>query len=662
MSDPDLTPLWQPFQLGPVHLRNRVFVPAHTTNFGSGNAPTGRHVAYHRERAAGGAGLIITEGVRVHPASAARDTALGAFTDAVIPAYAAMADAVHAEGAAMFAQLLHLGRQAAGEFSRTAAWAPSPLPWATGAHVPHAMGRSDIRTVIGAFGTAGRRMADAGFDGLEIHLGHGHLLQQFLSPATNHRLDAYGGSAQARLRLPREVLAEVLDVISGACPVGIRISADEFLPGGLRVADMIEVVAQLRAEFPLAFVHVSHSAYAGSYALATQVADMHFPAAPFRHYPAAVKAAFPDLPVLAVCRLDDVASAAAVLSDGAADLVGMARAHIADPHLVAKARSGRSDQVRSCLACNQGCIGRIERNLPLSCVVNPEVGFEHEWRTFEGRAVSERSAARRVLVVGAGPAGLQAALTARRLGHDVVLAEASEAPGGLIRLAARMAGRTRLGLLVTELTRDARRAGVQLRLSTRITSADLTAGGWDAVVVATGSAPAVIPVPGCRTVSPEEALILAADDGAVAVFDEVGDWAGAGLAEHLADAGRTVFLVAPIAGLAWNITTYSRLALTDRLGRLGVRVLPLRRLVRGEPAGLVVADTLTGEESLLPDVTTVVHAGPRKAVDGLHARLDLVSGAPPAVLIGDAYAPRSALEAVYEARLAVAGLLTGQTL
>lgn len=223
-----------------------------------------------------------------------------------------------------------------------------------------------------------------------------------------------------------------------------------------------------------------------------------------------------------------------------------------------------------------------------------------------------------------------------------------------------MTGRTRLGLLVAELTRDARSAGVQLRLGMRISAADMTAGGWDALVVATGSAPAVTPVPGCRTMSPEEVFSLDSDDGVLAVFDEVGDWAGAGLAEHLAAAGRRVFLITPIAGLAWNVTTYSRLALVDRLGRLGVRVLPLRRPVRGEPAGLVVADTLTGEQSLLPDVTAVVHAGPRTAVDGLHRELDQLSDSPPAVLVGDAYAPRSALEAVYEAQLAVSGLLTGQ--
>lgn len=661
MSEPDTAPLWQPFQLGSVRLRNRVFVSAHTTNFGRGNAPTGRHVAYHRERAAGGVALIITEGVRVHPVSAARDSALGAFTDAAIPAYAAMAEAVRDEGAAMFAQLLHLGRQAAGDFGRTAAWAPSPRPWATGAHVPHAMGRAEIRTVIGAFGVAAHRMAAAGFDGLEIHLGHGHLLQQFLSPATNHRGDEYGGALSGRLLLPRQVLTEVFSVIAGAQPVGIRISADEFLPGGLGVSDMLEVVGLLRAEFPLAFVHVSHSAYAGSYSLATQMADMSFPAAPFRHFPAAFKAEFPDLPVLAACRLDDVGTAAAVLRDGAADLVAMTRAHIADPHLVRKARSGRRDQVRSCLACNQGCIGRIEKNLPLSCVVNPEVGFEREWRAFRDRGRAARPAAKRVLVAGAGPAGLRAALTARGLGHHVVLAEAGEAPGGQIRRAAQMAGRARLGLLVADLARDARAAGVELRLSTKITAAEVIGGGWDAVVIATGATPAVTPVPGCPTLSPSEALGASGDGASIAVFDEVGDWAGAGLAEHLATGGRKVFLITPIAGLAWNITTYSRLALIARLGQLGVQVLPLRRPVRADAAGLVIADTLTGQECLLPGVKAVVHAGPPAAVDDLFRELEHIPGAPPAVLAGDACAPRSALEAVFEAHLAVSRLLTGDT-
>ena len=174
-----------------------------------------------------------------------------------------MTEAVHEHGARIFAQIMHAGRQANGDATRTAAWSSSPVPWAAGSHVPHAMGRRDIAVVVEAFAAAARRMREAGFDGLEVHAGHGHLLQQFLSPHTNTRDDAYGGSLDNRMRLTREVLAAVL-AAAPDLPVGLRVSADEFLPGGLDPAAVLEIVGKLRAEFPLAYVHVSHSAYHGS--------------------------------------------------------------------------------------------------------------------------------------------------------------------------------------------------------------------------------------------------------------------------------------------------------------------------------------------------------------------------------------------------------------
>jgi 2,4-dienoyl-CoA reductase-like NADH-dependent reductase (Old Yellow Enzyme family) len=482
--------LSDPYDLGGRRLRNRVFVSAHTTNFGEHNLPTARHAGYHRERARGGVGLIITEGVRVHPTSAARAAALGAFTPDCVPGYAQIPQAVHAEGAVVFAQLLHLGRHAAGQYPRTAAWAPSGDPWKLGAQVPHVMSAADIRT-------------------------------------------------------------------------------DEFLPAGLVVDHMIDIVGRLRDEFDLGFLHVSHSAYVGQYSLATQIADMTFPAAPFRAFPARFKAAFPQLPVLAVCRIDDLATAAEIVSAGHADLVGMARAHIADPHLLAKVGRGRADTVRSCIACNQGCIGRIEQDLPLSCVVNPAAGLEAEWADLERAATG--GPRQRVLIVGGGPAGLEAACAAARMGHAVTLAEARERLGGAVRTAAGLRGRGRFQLLPDEQARAARGAGVEIRTGWPVSATDVLAGDWSAVIVATGA----VERPGTfdglgRARSVGEALSAPAALGdAVVVLDEEGTWAGAGLCEHLAAKGVRVHLVSPV-GVAWNVTTYSRLALVRRLGELGV--------------------------------------------------------------------------------------------
>jgi 2,4-dienoyl-CoA reductase-like NADH-dependent reductase (Old Yellow Enzyme family)/thioredoxin reductase len=677
--------LLSPVRIGPVALRNRVFVPGHTTNFGRANQPTERHVAYHAERARGGVALIITEAVRVHPTSAGRQISLGSFTDASIPAYAAVADGVHEHGAAIFAQLMHAGRQANGDATRTAAWSSSPVPWAAGAHVPHAMGRDDIAVLVAAFAAAARRMRAAGYDGLEIHAGHGHLLQQFLSPHTNRRDDRYGGSLDNRLRLTREVLTAVL-AAAGGLPIGLRVSADEFLPGGLDPQAVLEIVGRLHAEFPLAYVHVSHSAYHGSYSLATQIADMSFGHAPFRRHPALFKREFPDLPVLAVCRLDSLPEAAELIAAGDADLVGLARPHIADPHLVRKAAEGRQHETRSCLACNQACVSRLEASLPISCLVNPEVGAEREWSAAwsalaeqaaqaeqaEQAAPTEQAeqpaggrgaAGRRVLVVGGGPAGLHAALAARRAGHRVTLAEAGDRLGGQVEIAARVASRERIGLLTSELARDVRAAaGIEVRLGWRVEAADVMAGDYSDVIVATGSRPACRHLPGGPPVLDLWRVVTELLDpgrpvtGAAVVIDDEGSWAAASVVEQLARLGARVHLVSPTASVGARISTYSKLALLPRLAELGVRVHPMRTVQAAGPTSVRLVDTLSGDAEELTGVTVVIDAGSATADDRLYRDLEGRPDGPRVHLVGDANAPRTAFEAGYEGRLAGAFL------
>lgn len=651
-----------PVTVGRLRLANRVVVSAHTTNLAVDNLPTDRLADYLSARAAGGVGLIITEGIRVHPTSAARDRTLGCFSADCVPAFAALVDAVHAAGAPIVGQLLHVGRQSSGDLSRRAAWGASPLPWATGAAVPHQMDSADIAELVGCYAAGTQRMARAGFDGLEVHLGHGHLLAQFLSPASNHRTDGYGGGRANRMRLAREVLSAVFDA-AGEVTVGVRVSGDEFLPGGLGLDEMVEIVGSLAAEFPLAYVNVSHSAYVGGFSLSTQMADMTFPTAPFRHLPARFKRDLPRLPVLTACRVDDLATAADLVARAQADLVALTRAHIADPRLVAKARSAERPVTHACVACNQGCIGRIEKDLPLSCVVNPEVGHEAAWRAWRARLPVSRP--RRVLVVGAGPAGLRAAVTAATAGHRVTLAEAGPTPGGRIRVAARLVGRDRLRRLTDDLVAEAGRLGVELRTGLEVDAAWVLAGGWDAVVLATGAEPrpSVLPGPDAdhAVVSVDTAVDAPERLGEhVMVVDERGDWQGAGLAEHLAGLGIGVDLVSPVAGLAWNVTTYSRLALLPRLGRAGVRVRPLRRVTAWVGDRVELADVLTDGREAVDGVTAIVHAGPEVARDRLY--LDLTDAlserddGPALQLVGDAYAPRSALEAVFEGHRAGASI------
>lgn len=654
MSTPSasLERLLDPFDVGPVHVRNRVFVSAHTTNFGQHNLPTKRHAAYHGARASGGVGLIITEGVRVHPSSAARASAIGAFTPDCVPHFARISEAVAAGGGRVFAQLIHLGRQSAGDYARTASWGASPDPWAPGSHVPHAMTADEIRLVVQAFADAATWMAEAGFDGVELHLGHGHLLQQFLSPAVNRRNDSYGGSLENRLRMSFEVLEAVRDAVQDRIAVGIRISADEFLPGGLEPNHMVEVVGRLQDRSSLDFLHVSHSAYVGAWTLSTQMADMTFGTAPFRHLIAPFRAAFPGLPTLAICRLDNPHVAADMLARNEADLVGMTRAHIADPEIVTKVREGREGTIRSCIACNQGCIGRVEQGLPMSCVVNPRVGLEHEWDELDANGRHDRH---RVLVIGGGPAGLAAAREAAAHGHEVTLAEAADDLGGRIRVAAAMEGRARFGLLVEDLERDVRAAGVTVRTGWTVRPEDVSSGPWTALVLAIGSDEVPMTVGEHRAVPVTAAVIDPLALGRhVVVYDEDGTWSGAGTALHLAAAGLQVQYVSPI-GVAWRVTTYSRLSLLRLLADKGVDTHPGRRLATDADGSLQLVDTVSGRAHPLDGVSSVVHAGPRAARTDAARRL-LADFSGPVQVVGDAYAPRSALEAVYDGQLAGAWL------
>lgn len=637
--------VWEPIWIGSVEIRNRLFVSGHTTNFASENLPTDRHVAYHRERARGGVGLIITEALRVHSTSLGRSSTIAGYLPEVVPGYRAIVDAVRAEGARIFAQLEHSGRHAAGIWARTAPWGPSAIPWASGALVPHAMTRAEIDEMVEAFRVGARHALAAGFDGVEVHLGHGHLLNQFLSPASNVRTDTYGGSEENRLRFPLAVLRAVRETVGPGYTMGVRISADEFLPGGLTLDDMTRLTRAIVDREPVQFVNVSHSHYHGSFSLATQMADMSFPTAPFLDLPRRIKEAVPEVPVFAIGRIDDLPTAEGVLREGIADLVGMTRAHIADPEIVRKGLEGRLDAIRPCIACNQGCIGMIEQSVPMTCVVNPEVGLEREW----GRDTWAPSRTPlRVLVVGGGPAGLAAARAAALRGHRVELWERSNRLGGLLSLAASMRGRERLGLAHGFLIRELGRLAVPVRLGREATVDQIMAEGVERVVVATGSRWQPAPIPGLRRVLsiPEAMANLDRLGDQVVVKDATGGWPGAATAEHLARTGRRVALVTSLGGLAPNVTLYSRLALARRLAELRVKVHPMRTILRMEGSRLVLADVLLGDEEQLPDITDVVSAD--EQVSEAHLQVELERSGVACEVVGDALAPRTALEAIFE--------------
>jgi 2,4-dienoyl-CoA reductase-like NADH-dependent reductase (Old Yellow Enzyme family) len=645
----------QAIRVGQVELRNRLFVPAHTTNFGVNHMPSERHVEYHRARARGGAGLIIFESIRVSRESLGRPQGVAGYERNSIPAFAKCAEAIHAEGARVFGQVIHLGRQIEGDWERTASFGPSAVRWSPTGMPPHVMNQDDMAAVIEAHVVTAKNVLEAGMDGFEVHLGHGHLLQQFLSPSSNVRTDAYGGSEENRLRFPIAVLKAVRAAVGAQATVGIRFSGDEFVPGGLALEDSLSMLPKIFSAVPLDFVNVSHSAYNMSYSLATQFADMHFDAAPFRRISREIRRALRanghQQPVMAVGKYRSVAEAEEAIAGGVADMVGFARGHIADPDLVNKSFAGREAEVATCIGCNQGCAQMLEKNLAITCMVNATVGREADW-------VFPKSLPRkkRVVVIGGGPAGLEAAATAAVLGHSVTLIERAKEAGGQVLWMRRLPIRHDfLGLIAQQLSRCAREK-VDLRFNMEATAQGVKVLKPDAVILATGSTPQRFELPmGGRALTVEEALAAPEKLGRrVAFHDLTGEFAALGAIEQLAKDGLEVTVFTAVAGFAWRTTIYSSLATRARLRDLKVRIATLRA-VKGFAGGeLAVEDTSTGEIERLPGFDSLVVAQYNAADDRL--LMPLRAAGLEVKAVGDCLTPRTALEAVYEGHAAARAL------
>ena len=653
IDSPSQSPLFAPLRIGSVTVPNRIMQTAHSKQY-SDRVESDRETAYFVRRARGGCGLFIAGNQFVHPTGSIRGFE-DAFRPEAVDADRRMTDAIHDAGSKVFVQLNHHGAQASpdGPDGPRAVYAPSRILSPSTAHATREMSVADIREMADAWALSAEIAQRGGFDGVEIHVAHGYLLHQFLSPLYNARTDGYGGDLSGRTRFAREVLAAVRQRVGDDFVVGIRIVANEFHPQGMDAAALREAISMLRGSTRLDFLDLAAGGYHNVHYVFPSAA---MPYAWLRDEVAAVKAANGDIPVFGVGAALSPEQAEEVIRNGVADLVALTRAQIADPDLATKLREGRADGIRHCIRLNQGCLGRGSRGLAMSCTVNPQVGREQE-RPQRPTA----STAQRWVVVGGGPAGMRAAVELATDGHAVTLFERERELGGQLRLARAVPGRDSIDLLVGDLRRDLLRAGVDVRLGVEATDALVNEERPDGIVLATGAvatrgtslAIGGAYAEGFPVSGTVDAFSAVADPAAlgrrIVVVDADGTAYASGIVLSLLEAVDELTLITPFETAFPHVGAgYDRPLLFDSLAaHPGFERLVSQRVERVASALLETTDVVTGRRVLLQGLDAVVAIEPRSSVTV--PGLDDPKGGIRIITIGDAFAPRTIDAAIFEA-------------
>jgi 2,4-dienoyl-CoA reductase (NADPH2) len=654
--------LFKPVRIGKLELPNRVVMTAMHLNYTPGGKVSERLIAFYEERARFGLSLAIVGGCTVDEYSGSPDM-LSLKDDADMDGLKRLAEAVHRAGGHLFAQLYHAGAYAHSVFlGGKQALSPSGVFSRFTKETPREMTRSDVIWVIENFAKAAQRAKDAGFDGVEILGSAGYLISQFLSPLTNKREDEYGGPLENRMRFGLEVLRAVRQQVGSDFPVSYRIAGNDFVPGS-HTNEEAKAFAQALDREGVEAINVT----GGWHETRVPQLLMSIPYGAFTYLARGVKEVV-NAPVIACNRINDPLVAEEVLRQGAGDLVGMARAFLADPQILEKAKEGRLQDIVHCIGCAQACFDHVFMMRPVSCMLHPRSGREFEIR--EEKAPRPK----KVWVIGGGPGGMMAASTAARRGHDVTLFEEKEQLGGQLLLAGAPSMRSDFRRAVKDLEVQLRNSGAKVRLGQRMDRGKIRRGRPEVVIVATGARPIVPDIKGVElgnVVSAWEVL-----EGKVPVGREVviigGGAVGCETALHICESGtisaetlkflafqkaeswevlerlitrgwRRVTIVEMLERIGQDIGISTRWAMIQDLHRLGVRVITGAKAKEIQPDGVLIQ---RGEKEEKVPCDTVILAVGSRPLDEISQKI--VGFVPEIHVIGDAKTPRKALDAIWE--------------